>query len=142
MLHHYEDIRSRIAEPPRWWDEDGVPRYCAFGPDEVSDIYADEAMLFEIACQSCKTLFLVAGSRGAMGRFHNDRGSLADEIRRGTIHYGDPPNVGCCPAGATMNCDDLRVVEYWQRMTDPFDWQRDGSLEIAMAGLAVQDGGE
>lgn len=39
--------------------------------------------------------------------------NLAEQIRGGVIHYGDPPNVECCPAGATMNCWDLRVVEFW-----------------------------
>jgi hypothetical protein len=33
MLQHYEDILSRIAEPPRWFDEQGVPRYCEFAPE-------------------------------------------------------------------------------------------------------------
>lgn len=41
--------------------------------------------------------------------------SLAQQVRAGTIHYGDPPNTECCPAGATMNCWDLRVVEFWAR---------------------------
>jgi len=45
MLQHYEDILSRIAEPPRWFDEQGVPRYCEFAPHCIANIYADECAL-------------------------------------------------------------------------------------------------
>jgi hypothetical protein len=30
-----------------------------------------------------------------------------------------------------MNCDDLRVLEYWHQ-PNVFDWQRDTSLEIGI----------
>jgi hypothetical protein len=40
MLQHYEDILSRIAEPPRWFDEQGVPRYCEFAPHRIANIHA------------------------------------------------------------------------------------------------------
>jgi hypothetical protein len=42
MLQHYEDILSRIAEPPRGFDEHGVPRYCDFAPHRIANIYARE----------------------------------------------------------------------------------------------------
>jgi hypothetical protein len=45
MFHHYEDILSRIAEPPRWFDARGVPRYCDFAPDRIADIYTRECAL-------------------------------------------------------------------------------------------------
>lgn len=41
--------------------------------------------------------------------------SLATQVRSGAIHYGDPPNTECCAAGPTMNCWDLRVIEFWAR---------------------------
>ena len=132
MLHHYEDIRSRIAEPPKWWDEEGVPRYCEFSPHEAANIYARQVALVEIACQACGERFLVAMSAGP---FRAD--ALAGEIERGVLHYGDPPNVGCCPAGATMNCDDLRVVEFWRNdATTGYEWQRFPDMERALDGLS------
>ena len=62
------------------------------------------------------------------------RTPLADAIQSKGIHYGDPPNVHCCPAGPTMNCDDLRVCEYWRR-DQAFDWQRHKQLEIALDSI-------
>jgi hypothetical protein len=44
--------------------------------------------------------------------------TLAELVTTGAIHYGDPPSVGCCPAGDTMNCEDLAVVEFWRRGWD------------------------
>lgn len=45
--------------------------------------------------------------------------TLADQVTAGVIHYGDPPHVDCCAAGATMNCNDLAVVEFWRRGRAP-----------------------
>jgi len=132
----YEDIRSRIPEQPKWFDEEGVPRYCDFSPCKVANIYADEVALAGITCQGCGTRFKVAFSRSrnsamvaqVMGHTWVPP-SLADQIRSKEIHYGDPPNTGCCPAGPTMNSEPRRVLEYWQREAG-IDWKRDPSLEI------------
>ena len=43
-------------------------------------------------------------------------------------HYGDPPNMGCCPAGPTMNCEDIKILEFWE-MVD-MRWVRVPELEI------------
>lgn len=154
MHHHFKDITSRIAEPPKWWDEHGVPRFCDFAPTEVADIYANEAALVLITCQNCGHEFEVAISLSdmdkieAMGRYEA-KGldtlraaekawelSLARMIKEKTIHYGDPPNTGCCAAGPTMNSEPRRVLQYWERgRTDAkgkmnFDWERDPSLEL------------
>ena len=123
MNNEYFDIRDRIAEPPKWWDEFAVPRYCDFGPRRAANIYAREAALVLIECQCCGRQFRVCMS----GR----SGEIADEIRSGSLHYGDPPNVRCCPGGPSMNCIDLRVIEYWRRNKD-LDWERDASLETAL----------
>jgi hypothetical protein len=32
MFQNYSDITERIAETPKWWDENGVPRYAEFEP--------------------------------------------------------------------------------------------------------------
>ena len=42
MNTEYDDIRALIAEPPRWWDEFAVPRYCDFHPRRAANIYARE----------------------------------------------------------------------------------------------------
>jgi hypothetical protein len=45
MLQHYEDILSRIVEPPCWFHEKGVPRYGEFAPHHIANIYADECAI-------------------------------------------------------------------------------------------------
>ena len=100
MLQHYEDILSRIAEPPRWFDEQGVPRYCEFAPDRIANIHARECALLAIECQSCGRPFIVALDAGTAN--HNvisrpgqerEWRTLADIIRSHQIEYRDPPNV-------------------------------------------------
>lgn len=128
MNHHYDDIRSRVGEPPVWFDEHAVPRYCQFTPDGCANIYAHEVALCDIACQSCGARFLVAFSWDdiefvqGVPRKHVPL-TPADAAR---LHYGDPPNVRCCPSGPTMNCDDLRVVEFWRKGGDEFTEERNG----------------
>ena len=66
--------------------------------------------------------------------------TLADDVRDNSIHYGDPPNVGCCPAGPTMNCWNLSVVEFWhQRPVSTFGWFRDHELEIDLNDLTAPE---
>ena len=60
-------------------------------------------------------------------------GSLARSVEDGSLHYGDPPNIGCCPSGPTMNCEDLKVLEFWVRSADSFDWERKTELERGLA---------
>lgn len=143
MNHHYNDIRSRIAEPPLWFDTNGVPRYEPFRPRLISNIYAFECCLAEIACQNCGHRFLVAFSWSrievgldaqgvAWGKMHEP---LTPE-QATLLHYGDPPNVECCPSGPTMNCLDLRIVEWW-RQNDHHEFQRVPSMEIPMADADV-----
>jgi hypothetical protein len=141
-LHNcYDDILSRIVEEPLWFDEHAVPRYCNFEPSKLANIYAREAALAEITCQACKRLFCVAFSE-----VNWNSGAIADAIRSRSLHFGDPPNVGCC-GNAHMNSEPRRVVEYWSRhdpkytrqkgnMTVVSDhvawsrWMRDSSLEV------------
>ena len=147
MKHDYQDITSRIAEPPAWWDEHGVPRYGAFEPGLQADLYAEEVALLAIECQNCGHAFEVCVS----GCAASDRNvllfksghaieSLADLITTQHIRYGDPPNVGCCPSGPTMASVPRRVLQYWKRrdfktVKDAVDeewWKRDASLEITV----------
>ena len=124
MRASYQDIRECIAAEPLWYDENGTPRYAPFHPGLCADIYARRAVLLEIACQSCGQRFLAALSEGPM-----DRPWLKHFVEDKTIHYGDPPRHDC--VGDTMNCDDLRVTEYWDR---EHDWRRVPEMEVALVG--------
>jgi len=139
MHEYYKDIINKIAEEPQWFDEFAVPRYCEFGPRRLADIYANECALVLIACQSCGEQFKVAFSQNTMDKVRyklmfpdKELPSLAAQIKAKTIHYGDPPNIGCCPAGLTMSSIDIKVLQYWKR--DKFEWERDKSLEIEIEG--------
>lgn len=110
MLCSYHDITGKLG-PPNWWDEHGCPRYCEFTHRHCADIYHKQAALVEIACQCCNNRMLVAFTWG----FHDQmRGNpdLKERIKDGSLHYGDPP-CSECAAGSTMNCLDIRVVEFW-----------------------------
>jgi hypothetical protein len=136
MFNDYSDIIERIAELPKWWDEQGVPRYAEFGPDLVANIYAWEVALVEIACSACGTHFAYAMS-GQSGGGRDENGiSMAEHIRRGDLENGDPPNYGNCPDGASMGCYNLRVLQYWTRPKGWGTWIRDSSLEIIQPGMA------
>lgn len=140
MKHRYSDITENIDERPQWWDEAGVPRYCEFSPRAVNNIYASEVALLEIACQSCQTRFQVAMSWHMREnlvrneRFHIP--PLHEQIKNNSIHYGDPPNYGCCPAGPTMNSIPLRVIEFWQKQYLEFvrlpEYERKNECEWAV----------
>jgi hypothetical protein len=128
MKHTFDDIRSRISEPPSWFDSNGTPRYGEFTPGASPKIYADEVALVEIACQCCNEKFLVEIYHAM---YYRDMGVEA-RIRNGSLHCGDPPAHDC--TGDTMNCLDLRVVQYWHhkggKVIDV--WERVAELEIAL----------
>ena len=136
MKHHFNfliDAMGREENPPRWWEETGYPRWVKYHPGETSNVYADEAVLLDIACQNCDERFLVSlTSSMASSLFESGhRKNIETLILEGLLHYGDPPNIGCCLAGATMNCLDLRIVEFW-RKADFCEWQRIPELEIVL----------
>ncbi len=85
MLEGYEDILSRISEPPIWYDQNGVPRYAKFHPNMCPNIYADKVVLAQIACQECGEKFLV--------EMHASIWSDRDASDPRKWHYGDPPLV-------------------------------------------------
>ena len=123
MNNHYDDILSRIDEQPSWFDNNSVPRFGAFAPNKIANIYAREAVLAEIVCAGCGTVYRVAMDEryAELGR------GLCDDIRLGQLSYGDPPNMRCCSDGPTMRSSTSRVIEYW--FYDRFDWVRDASYE-------------
>lgn len=127
MWPDYEDIRSRISEEPVWFDSNGVPRYEPFSPVAVPNIYAKEAVLYLVRCQSCGKKFKVADDRGTIDKLRKIS-DLEHLIKEGALHYGDAPRHNC--VGDTMNCEDIRVLEYWRRET--MDWVHHPELQIML----------
>ena len=150
MLSSYEDLfalADRLGEKPRWFDENGVPRFVDHHPRHAADIYADEVALVLISCQRCGCEIPVQMSHSTgddlratlMGR---EPVTLAARVKDGTIHYGDPPvhnddRPEYCHAGCTMSCWDLRVIEFWHR--PDWDWVRDLALEIELPDAAAPE---
>lgn len=126
MNHHYKDIRDLTDKEPEWWDENGVPRYCEFYPSRITDIYKKECALCLIACQGCGRRFRVALSESLT----MERLSISNLIDKRQLHYGDPPNMECCPSGPTINSIMIRVVEYWAVPKDGLDLVRDKTREV------------
>lgn len=140
MRQSYSDITDRIAEPPKWWDEFGVPRYCDFEPRALGDIYTQEGALLEIACFACRRILHVGYSNYEFEPLKKYGTPLADIIRDLSIAYGDPPAHGNCRDGLGSGCLNLRVLQYWRRGHNAGawsgDWRRDSSLEIDLPELA------
>jgi len=118
MHDGYEDITSRIDEPPTWYDQNGVPRYGEFHPDSCPNIYSRLVVSMRIACQHCGRRFDVEMHSGVL----LDR---RDGILPKEWHYGDPPAHGC--VGDSMNCEDLEVLQVWHKQD--WEWQRCEELE-------------
>lgn len=127
---HYAGILAleTAYHKARWFDENGVPRFCEFAPSRLAntDIYLTECALLLITCQGCQHPFKVAIS-GTKWR------AIFDAILNLEVEYGAPPNIQCCPAGPTMNSVPRRVLEYWSLIgpgpayTDPI---RDSQVEL------------
>lgn len=151
MHHYFEDIISRIKESPLWWDSNGTPRYGEFKPEACPNIYAKEIVLLLIRCQNCKKEFKVEMHMDMLHQVNAynirkleeevmtkeeakefvENHTLAVWIKAGVIHYGDPPRHDhdtSCQAGQSMNCEDIKVLEYWKR--ESFKYVRDPALEI------------
>ncbi|MGO4125845.1 hypothetical protein AB4Z01_15695 [Inquilinus sp. YAF38] len=132
MYRNYRDITSLIPQSPTWFDEKRVPRYCDFHPDQAANIYAKRAALLLITCQSCGHPFKVCVTAATNQETVRLGKSLADELQDGTLDYGDPPNIGCCSPGPSMNSIPRRVLEYWVRtpkMPVEGEWYRDETIE-------------
>lgn len=125
MLQSYDDILAVAREARRpigWYDENGVPRFAPHHPSRCPDIHATEVALLLISCQSCDREYRVQMSWSLGGEvIARSRGvapaqSLSARVVSGAVHYGDPPCFhDNCTSGATMNCWDLRVLEFWSR---------------------------
>lgn len=130
MHPKYEDIlnlASQAGVEPVWWDENGVPRFRPFRPEDLG-VYDYFAALGEIECsaQYCRRGFLVGvglpKQTFTLTRFvTNSIDSVIDAIEC----YGDPPrhttpDGGTC-AGETMVSDMVRIVGVWVR-DDGLEW--------------------
>lgn len=127
MLRSYREITDKMGEP-LWWDGNGVPRYVPFSPD-ATGVYDHAVGLVEIACQDCGKRFEVAFEYD----HHRWNGSELVAYKRPdpqTLHYGDPPNHDC--VGDTMNCEDLRVLQWWEK--EHLDWVRVSDMEVKIDG--------
>lgn len=142
MHAYYQDIKSRIKDPILWYDCNGVPRYDKFTPELSPNIYAEEVLLVEISCQDCRSKFLVEFNWSMIDRiFDRHAESFTTDMREwlkrkpedrhmAPLHYGDPPAHGC--VGDTMNCYDLRIVEFWRKCKDKFGFERISEYEIEL----------
>jgi hypothetical protein len=136
----YEDIlelAEQLGREPLWWDDNGVPRFAVHHPRHAADIYAEEAALVLICCQDCGRELEVQMTR-MLGR-----PLLSVLVAARTLHYGDPPSHAdtegtFCRAGCTMNCHDLRVLEFWRRDTQ-LGWVRVSALEVALPDSSDPD---
>lgn len=147
MLRSYEDITSAIAQPPKWYDENGVPRYCEFSINNLG-VYIKYALYGVIACQNCGQEFNVG-----MGYDHYEictHLQSQDELSNQAcvfenkiedlvngFGYGDPPRhsspSGLACAGQTMSSVEIAITQVWSR-DSLSKWHRlheyEGPLEI------------
>ena len=146
MKARYRDILERIPEKPKWYDENGVPRYCTFSPKDCSSIYAYEVILLEIACQYCKEIFEVELFWEKIDALKTQKPGKPSKLLKEwldngkigfcPIHYGDPPQHNC-DVGNSMNCLDLRIKEFWTMGAKSFTWVRVPDLEVELESLNV-----
>jgi len=131
MNADFLDITSRISEPPTWWDSYGTPRWGEFHPNMCPNIYADEVVLMEIECASCRKRFNVEMHHDMSAEIFRPITHQRLSKRPQSLHYGDPPRHNCSGGGETMNCDDRKIIEFW-RKNQNYDWERVPALEVRL----------
>lgn len=147
MYCRYQDITDKLGEP-KWWDEEGVPRYCDFSPDNVADIYADKAVLVIIKCQGCGRYLPVAWSFNKLKivcwvpehpKGHECFAQLTYPTKdnSGSVGYGDAPahdnrEGEYCHLGCVMTTDVVQIKEFWS--SDKLEWKRHKKFEFTYLG--------
>ena len=132
MLIEYDDVKSRINEPPKWYTSEGYPRYCDFSPRETG-VYVKYALLVEIQCQACGEKFMVGegyNRENWNAIMRGDKENVINDLEKIVkhYHYGDPPSHSCSGGGETMNCEDIRFVEVWEYQQETGEKElKDGS---------------
>ena len=127
MYRHYGDILALTDRKPLWWDEHGVPRFQEFDPEKHTDVYASEAALVLVECQSCGEQFKMLFSDEESPKGIRDRIKEDKELRA-----SDPPNSGCCEAGPSMTCWQIRVLQFWAFKEQGFGWKRYPKFEVKL----------
>jgi len=151
MFPTYRDLlelAKSCGKEPLWWDDNGTPRFHEFHPYLIPCIYADEALLMIIECQSCGRKFPVSqywDKGGFIMQYIRsgkdieeivqsiDESKLSYQITHDHIpYYGDAPwhtvDKKQC-AGTTMTTETLLVKEFW--IKEDFDWVRKPEYEIS-----------
>jgi len=134
MHSSFDDLIALSKDPPKWWDEHGIPRFCEFHPDVISSFYAHEVALLQIECQNCGHEFVVCVAQDGsdLASFHlvgREPVRLSEAIQQ--IHYGDPPNIGCCASGPSMNSIPRKVLQFWEHGPHTnYEWRRVPRLEV------------
>lgn len=149
MYPTYRDLREAL-ETPKWWDCQGVPRYCDFSPDVAGEIYCEWVSLMTVVCQDCEAEFQCSNAISLTDAWLRDKDlkNVAEDMVPRVAHWGDAPwhDVDNTPkadgpqcAGTTMSTDfkDLRV---WHRKG--FDWVEVENPMQYMDALHVEPGGE
>lgn len=118
MYPDYEDIISRIAEPPSWWSH-GVPRYGDFHPSHAT-IYGSVVVLLEIGSFD-REVYRVAYA-------YDDVAQAESDAREGFFQADDPPNYRTIYS--SMLAHQYRVLEFWVR--EKGVWHRRPELELPL----------
>jgi hypothetical protein len=122
----YADILEKIEERPKWWDSLGVPRFCDFHPDVCPNLYADEIVLLEVACQACKKIFLV---QYEWNSYVSELPKPSENVE--CIFYGYPPHDKCCLMGPSQLSTPVQTIQFWVRNKKQA-WIRRAELENLM----------
>ena len=145
MKNGYGDVVAAAGEPA-WYDENGVPRYQEFHPYGCVNKRALEAFLVEVRCQACGRAYPVAitwdGNPQYLAGMALGPGlplSQGHSAPNSSLHYGDPPNVGCCNSGHTMSSDFVRIIQAWTR--EKLRWQKLEDAVVAAIPVQVDDDG-
>lgn len=140
MWPSYDDIITRIDEPPSYYTQQGVPRYGAFHPSAVT-VYANAVSLYQVRCQAemCGQLFEISYAWPTLFErlsLREEHGGLPNDIEdqaavnawhinihkdinpHELVDLGDPPyhfyNDATC-TGTTMSSITVALLEHWER---------------------------
>lgn len=128
MLPDYADIKDAIDREPDWFTADGIPRYWPFHPDMLG-VYDTMAVLVEIECASCQEAMLVGDGLPTVTLTIPDEPAamrpVINDVERFVSEWsmGDPPRHYCPGGGGTMVCDEVAVIEVWDR-DGAGEWRR------------------
>jgi len=128
----YQDITSKLGEP-QWYDEYKVPRYSEFTPNQIAEIYADEAALVLAQCEHCHKQFKIAFSSDLLESMSAPYNALKNHILKNDMYCGSPPNDTCFdPAAFPYGLMPIKVPEYWCISPQTKQWERDSTYEVPL----------